>query len=308
MKNSNNELAAAVWRIIENLHSLAGSVTSLANDTRSLGGDTERDRETFLDAIVPTIESVASVLDENMTTAALSARAVKEVVAAAGTMVLLVDEIENFGAEMKVIALNASIESVHVKAGGSSLGVIADSIQDLARESLIQTNELAAGLTAITESAKTLGGVNRMATDDQDEKVVSLIKDSDLILDDLRQANTTLLERFVKLDHIAEALAKDISAAASSITVHREASTIITQGIESLEYINEQFGSSNQPGKAIKTSTLFKGIQKRYSMRSERDIHDHVIDERGEKSLDPLESPSSADDQEHGLGANVELF
>ena len=308
LQNSNKELAAAVWRIIESLHSLAGSVTTLANDTRSLGGDTQRDGVTFLDAIVPAIESVASVLNENMTTAALSARAVKEVVSAAGTMVLLVDEIEKFGAEMKVIALNASIESVHVKAGGSSLGVIADSIQELAREALVQTEELASGLTAITESANALGGVTSEETADHDGKVESLVEDSDTMLVDLRQTNSTMLESFAKLDHMAESLALDISAAASSIQVHREANTIIAQGIESLKYINEQFSSSSHSGSSVEKSTLFKGIQNRYSMRSERDVHDKVVDEIGEQNFSQVETKTTVEEPEHGLGANVELF
>lgn len=308
LQNSNKELTAAVWRIIESLHSLASSVTALASDTRRLGGDTERDGVTFFAAIVPAIEAVASVLNENMTTAALSARAVKEVVSAAGTMVRLVDEIEKFGAEMKVIALNASIESVHVKAGGSSLGVIADSIQDLAREALIRTDELATGLTEITESAKTLGSVNPEEIADHDEKVVSLVNDSDVMLDDLRQTSSTLLESFAKLDHLAESLAQEISAAASSIQLHREAGAIILQGVESLKFIDEQFRSSVPVLKSSETPTLFKGIEKRYSMRSERDIHDKVIGVLGEQPLNPSEPSSPVTDLEHGLGANVELF
>ena len=308
LQNSSKELSAAVWRIIESLHSLSGSVTALATDTCTLGGDTERDGVTFFDAIVPAIESVASVLNENMNTAALSARAVTSVVSAAGNMVQLVDEIENFSAEMKVIALNASIESVHIKAGGSSLGVIADSIQDLAREALTQTEELANGLTSIAESAKALGGVNLEETADHDGKVMNLSRDSDSILDDLRQTNATLLENFTKLDQLAESLARDISAAASSIRVHQEASAIISQSVESLNYINEQFCSSSNHKTTNDKSTLFKEIQERYSMRSEREIHDKVIDVLGDQLLGSSEPNSPADDQANELGSNVELF
>ncbi len=310
LKNSGDELTAAVWRIIESLHSLASNVKTLAHDTRELGGDTQRDGSTFFEAIEPAIESVAAVLNENLATAAHSAQAVNEVVSAASTMVKLVEEIECFGAEMKVIALNASIESVHVKAGGSSLGVIADSIQDLAREALIQTVVLTSGLTSISESAKNLCGSDQEEVTGDDGNVSNLIADSDKMLIELRATNAMLLENFKHMDQSADTLATDISNSAASIQIHREAGAIIQQGVEALTFIADQFGVSSGAGASVET-TLLKGIQKRYSMHSERAIHNKVVGGNNVKagfSRDKSKTLDCEDKQDHGLGTNVELF
>lgn len=310
LQNANNELSAAVWRIVESLHSLAASVTAVANDTRQLGGDTERDGTTFFDAIEPAIESVTAVLNENLVTASQSAMAVAEVVNAAETMVLLVDEIERFGAEMKVMALNASIESVHVKAGGSSLSVIADSIQELAREALVQTDELATGLTEITEGAKTLKDVNPEDGVAQGSTVSALSEDAELLLGELRQANNKLLESFGQMDQQAEILARDIAVAASSINVHTESAAIIAKGVEALNFISEQFSVGTGSVMRSDSSSLFKEMMNRYSMKSERDIHNQNSNDRQLKRVfeKQTEEHAASGHGDHGLGANVELF
>jgi hypothetical protein len=311
LTNSGDELTLAVGRIIENLQSLASNVKMLSLDTRDLSGDTERDGSNFFAAIDPAIESVAAVLADNIETADHSSKAVNEVVSAATTMAQLVDEIELFGAEMKVIALNASIESVHVKSGGSALGVIADSIQELAREALTQTDELTAGLSAITESAKTLKSKNRDDHAEHDSGVNRLVGDSDNMLAGLRQTNALLLESFDQLDQQAGSLSMDISAAASSIHVHKDASAIIERGVEALNYIADHFNTPSGPDKSAATTDLIKEMQSRYSMRSEREIHERVIG--GENSIDQNGASSSEtfdnhEEQTHDLGANVELF
>ncbi|MBE0500119.1 MAG: methyl-accepting chemotaxis protein [Desulfuromonadales bacterium] len=309
--NSGNELSAAVWRIIESLHSLSANVKNLASDTRELSGDTARGENNFFAAIESAIESVVTVLTDNLATAADSALAINAVVSTSAKMVHLVEEVEAFGAEMKVLALNASIESVHVKAGGSALGVIADSIQDLAREALLQSDRLSTGLIAITKSAKTLSGTNLGEVTSHDLKVATLISDSDLMLTELRQTNAQLLESFARMDQQADSLASDIFVSASSIKVHQEAGAIIDQGIAALNFIADRFDASARPGKRRGDTSLIKGIRQRYSMRSERDIHDRIVG--GSKLLQEQPHPRSEkiyrdEAKEHGLGANVELF
>ncbi len=311
LKNSGRELTSAVWRIIESLQTLALNVKTVAKDTRELSGDAERDGAGFFKAIDPAIASVAAVLADNMATAAHSAQAVTAVVSAATTMVQLVEEVERFGAEMKVIALNASIESVHVKAGGAALGVIADSIQELARDALLQTDELVSGLTAITESADTLHATNRGEDSAQDADITNLTADSALMLTELRQTNALLLENFARMDRQADSLAMDISAAASSIQLQFEANQIITKGVESLAYIANQFNSPLQSVKKQGSTTLLKEMQERYSMKSERDVHDSMIErgwDKSEPSPKRRQKEGALEEQNHDFGANVELF
>jgi hypothetical protein len=307
LDHSRAELCGAVRRIIGSLHDLADSILSLAADSRTLAGSTRRDGATFFSAVEPAITAVASILGENLTTAARSAQAVREVIEAAVIMVRLVDEIDRFGAEMKVLALNASIESVHVRSGGSALGVIADSIQELAHEALLQTESLAAGLTEITACAESLDNVGLTELSLEGEKVKALRVDSERMLQTLRSANSEVCSLLDGMDHDAARLADDISDTAGMVRIHDEAEQILVRAGRALDEIADSFQSSPDAWQRVKHIPLFQQMQKRYSMQSERKIHQAVLknaqfDEATETSTDNVVTDAA------GLGANVELF
>gem|GEM_PF-5546974 len=307
LEHSREELCGAVRRIIGNLHDLGDNILSLVTDTRALSGSTRRDGATFFAAVEPAIAAVASILGENLTTAARSAQAVREVIGAAFIMVRLVDEIDHFGAEMKVLALNASIESVHVRSGGSALGVIADSIQELAHEALLQTEALSTGLIKITDCAESLDNVGLTELSFEGEKVKELRADSELMLQTLRAANSEVCGLLEKMDRDAEQLAEDISDSVAMVRVHDEAELILNRAVQSLQEVSNSFHSSPEDWQRVKHIPLFQQMQQRYSMQSERKIHRDVLgnavsDSDAEAMVDGGVGDAA------GLGANVELF
>ena len=309
--HARNELSAAVWRIIESLQALSSSVTDLSKDTCELAGTTEEDGATYFAALEPAIESVSSILAENSETAANSLQAVVNVVCAAEEMSALVEEIERFGAEMKVLSLNASVEAVHAKRGGSSLNVIADSIQDLANEALLQTETLARGLNEITHYAENLGGSGVRGSQNKSKEVVQLASDADEILSDLRSRNTGLSADLGIIEKKSGLLAVDIAETAASIRIHDEVNDILKNSIDDLVMISERFPTSVDNWEKVQHIPLFKEMHNRYSMKSERDIHLRVLQQDVEPSAKgaPDEShPGSTTPSQADFGSNVELF
>ncbi len=310
LNHARSELSAAVWRIIESLQALSGSVTELTKDTCELAGSTEKDGATYFAALEPAIESVTSILVENADTASKSLQTVVNVVCAAEEMTALVDEIERFGAEMKVLSLNASVEAVHAKKGGSSLSVIADSIQDLANESLLQTDALASGLKEITHYAETLGGGEIRGSLNKEKEVEKLLDDAEEILGELRQKNTGLTDVLGQVEKTSGTLAVDIAETAASIRIHDQVNDILSASINDLSGIIDRFPVTENVLDKVQHIPLFKEMLGRYSMKSERDIHLRVL-RQGESpkvgSHDDdyvVDSDSAAND----LGSNVELF
>ncbi len=311
LNHARNELSAAVWRIIESLQALSASVTELTQDTCALAGTTEADGATYFAALEPAIESVTTILVENSDTASKSLQAVVNVVCAAEEMTSLVEEIERFGAEMKVLSLNASVEAVHAKKGGSSLSVIADSIQDLANESLLQTEALASGLKQITHYAETLGGGEIRSSLEKGKDVGQLTSDAEEILSELRQRNNSLSDALGTIEKTSGTLAVDIAETAASIRIHDQVTSILKASVEDLTEITDRFPSDANILDKVKHIPLFNEMINRYSMKSERDIHLRVLRQAGktadsEESKDDFAGDSGSAENE--LGNNVELF
>jgi len=305
LEHSRGELCGAMRRIIGSLHDLADAVLSLVEEARELAGSTRQDGATFFAAVEPAIASVAAILSENLSTASRSAQAVREVIDASATMVRLVDEIERFGAEMKVLALNASIESVHVRAGGSALGVIADSIQELAHEALLQTEALSAGLKQITACAESLANVGANELSIEGEKVSNLRDDSDYMLQSLRKANSEVCGQLERMNADAGKLAADISETADMVHVHDEAERILNRAATALFDVAGNFRTSSADWQRVRHIPLFQQMQQRYSMQSERAIHRQVL---GETAVEEVIEKTESVGTDIGLGANVELF
>jgi len=303
LEHSRGELCSAVRRIIGSLHELADAVLAMVEDTQALAGSTRAHGSTFFSAVEPAISAVASILMENLDTAARSSQAVHEVIGASVNMVRLVDEIERFGAEMKVLALNASIESVHVRDGGSALGVIADSIQELAHEALLQTESLSAGLKEITTCAESLADIGRGDISQEGEKVSNLQADSDFMLQNLRAANHEVCTLLEKMDADSGKLAGDIVETAEMIHVHDEAEKILNRAASVLFEVAGNFSTSADDWQQVRHIPLFQQMQRRYSMQSERKIHRQVLgDAAAEETVEPAKPSNSV------FGANVELF
>lgn len=312
LEHARNELSAAVWRIIESLHSLSNSVTELAKDTCALAGATEKDGATFFSALEPAIESVSSILVENAETAAKSLQAVVNVVCAAEEMSELVVEIERFGAEMKVLALNASVEAVHAKKGGEALNVIADSIQNLANEALLQTEALAGSLKEITHYAESLGGSDIGLTLGKSKEVNKLTSDADKLLGELYERNNGLSGSLSLIEKSSGTLAVDVAETAASIRIHDEINVILKSSIDDLLLIIDRFPASEEIWQKVQHIPLFREMHNRYSMKSERDIHLRVLHEDVDQSVSENSNDSKFadknDQKSDDFGSNVELF
>ncbi len=308
LSHARNELTAAVWRIIESLQSLSVSVTELTQDTCDLAGATELDGATYFSALEPAIESVATILMENAETATKSLQAVVNVVCAAEEMSALVEEIERFGAEMKVLSLNASVEAVHAKRGGSSLNVIADSIQDLANEALTQTESLAGGLKQITYYAEILGGGEIRGALEKGKSIDQLTGDAEGILGELHQRNGTLAESLGLIERTSGTLAVEVAEMAANIRIHQQVSDILADAISDLEEITDRFPETTNVLDQVQHIPLFKEMLNRYSMKSERDIHLRVLRQDKTGTEKPKEKSTAGDTGNTGLGSNIELF
>lgn len=314
LEHARKELAGAVRKIIKSLEELAGNITATARGTLAVAGAANRGKRSFFSGMEPAIGSIASVLAEMADQDRESSKAISSTVSRMTDMAGLVAEFELVGSEMKVVAANAGIRAAHAGDGGVALGVIAKAIQQLAGELLVWTGRLAADFTAISSAARSLNNEGDGAQVNRSLKAREIMNQGTELLKILEDMNDECIALLEEMEKGSVKLAEDIAIALSSITVHHECRETIASVCDGLQ---GWFGGSRSlSGNRIKSkdSVFAREMISRYSMQSERRIHERktalIMGERsgaGRFDSDLPWEPSENYDQSE-LGANVELF
>ncbi len=217
---------------------------------------------------------------------------------AIGDMAGLLEEIISLGEKMKVVALNAGILASHAGREGAALGVIAEAIQRMSGEALALTGTLAGGCREIMTYADHLGEGENFS----EELPGRLLADATVLLQRLEEINGNLTGQLREMDTASATLGGDLRRVAAETDVHEEFTRRIEEILEQLRGFRWQraAGASRQGG-------LFQGQLERYTMRSEREVHQgkRQLPTRG-KVIDLRELRESRRGSE--LGDNVELF
>ncbi|HEX2868257.1 MAG TPA: methyl-accepting chemotaxis protein [Ignavibacteriales bacterium] len=225
--------------------------------------------------------------------------------ALAGTMAdsnRFVFEIEEIGAEIELIALNARIKAAHLGQEGAALGVLSQEIQKLSLEAKELSIEISGGLQKVLNATEKLiiSNKNDQKTIEQEFKSIDgslknslfRIKDSNSKLDSLkRELNFSLKEMKEKLDLMNEGLKYNFD---------------VLGEITSVEQILEDY-LSFALSEGIETShedkEYLKNLSSSYTMNSERKIHQSLLG-KSENSSSAPEDTAAGD----FLGDNIELF
>jgi methyl-accepting chemotaxis protein len=206
-----------------------------------------------------------------------------------------VQEIEDIGDEIEIIALNAIVKAAHVGNEGSALGILAESIQKLSLEAKEQTSSITIKLESVNSIAQGLRlSLNSVTIKDE------LITENELknVIDKILKNESEAKNQFLYLNQNILEIKKGISYFTSKINIHNKfldsVFGIVTDINKILNYIHPQIKPRSQ---RQNQDMLYKN----YTMKSERDIHDKVINNRKKISQETSNNNSE-------FGDNIELF
>jgi methyl-accepting chemotaxis protein len=208
-------------------------------------------------------------------------------------------EIEEIGAEIELIALNARIKAAHIGSEGAGLGVLSEAIQNLSLEAKELSLMISEGLTKVQSDTENLSQNNDndqaailsefKAVDGSLKKSLLGIQKSNLSLEGLKsELDFSIGEMLKKLDEIRSGL---------SFTDD------VLSEISSLQYVLEEYAElAPKAGILISSEDReFLGdVSSSYTMNSERKVHRALVSQSQENTrLQAEEEP---------LGDNIELF
>jgi methyl-accepting chemotaxis protein len=251
-----------------------------------------------INAITATLTSCASA-DQDM------ADTMKKVAQTIGEIATFVTDIEMIGSEIDLIALNAQVKAAHTGSEGAALGVLAEAIKRLSDEAVKQTDSVAATLKMINTATE------HLSIDSEEEQLGNRItfmqEEVAEILRALAAMNTELFSILTGLSRQVASLTDDVEKATSGIDVHERTKAMSDGVLASLEQI------VNQARQIVPASSEFKEnlrhMEQRYTMESERHIHEALARKRSGQAAVAVQSVAKAsynDDSE--FGDNVDLF
>lgn len=298
VRNGAERFEKAVQSIIENMQELAAGmqgmqeeITGLLGKDASSSSGTLQHIEGTVDKMLETMKVFAGQGEEIGATMSSVATTISEISS-------YLEDIEEVGAEIELIALNASIKAAHTGEQGAAMGVLAMNVQQLSKEASKQTDDVAGVLRSIAESADMLG--SRAADFLDTSQVRAMVESLKKLLSQLKEVDSAISSGFAELSRQSADLAADIKKLTRSVTFHESVSARLAQAAEGLEDLETSARSLAPDSDEQKRPERLKKLLERYTMDAERLVHEQVF----------AAEPGAAAAQEQGGEDwdNVELF
>lgn len=298
LRHAAGALNHAVQTIIESLREVAKNQSGLSAQTSGMAGVADQAGGSFFTEMEKDISVVSDALVESSKVNRSLCVAMGAVADTVGEIANFVGDIEKIGEEIKLIALNAQIQSACTGEEGAALGVLAEAIQRLSIDAIDHTGALSGTLQAIIGVTKRLNDGVCVETSGLESEVHGMVAKLTGLLDVLQLVNQTLRRSLGRMDQEVARLSADIETVTSGITVQHKVSRVLERSVEGLAGI---IGEARQIAPSSGSSINLDEIARRYTMQSQRNIHESHLD-RGASSF------AAPANEEEEFGGNVELF
>jgi len=302
------EFVAAANNLSENFQGMAVSVVCMADDTRELVRATEAGCDNRFAAVLEVLQSIAGHLEKTSNTHDLSGHNLNEVNTGIQQVSGLVEEVEYIGEEMQLLAINAAICAAHAQLKGAGLDVIAQNIQLVAEEACRHALTLAKKCGTITEHARHLQDVEQ-ETSASSGNVEKLLQEAQERMANLDDSCLSLADLAGRVGRDATGLSEEVSSIVHTIDIGEIFQGELTPVLEKLDAMSRWAGQDTSNVDSASLEILFDELELCYTMASERKLHQSFLDSQLlNESVDSIEEDEWAENRQHGLGDNVDLF
>lgn len=273
LTHTRDEIVSAVEGIINNLDIIVLNINEMANQTGLMTGVKNNNNSSFLTEMDLAINNVTKSLQESISECTEIGQelfsTVTTVVRSVEDMGSFIKEIENIGAEIELLSLNARIKSAHTQEEGVGLSVIAEAIQGLSEDMCNKTSEVSKTLRSMAAAVQddlSFGIDTVVSQRNKDSK--DMVNNLNILGDSLHNINSQVSILMNDLDKIETKLARDIENSSAGITVHKRVHSILEEVITDLNEITGEFGTGGEHN-----YEAYKKLESRYTMHSERNVH-----------------------------------
>ncbi|MFW6324872.1 MAG: hypothetical protein ACOC0U_07395, partial [Desulfovibrionales bacterium] len=293
-------LVNAVENILENIRKVAENVERISEEmTVSLGMEEDSGRST-LTQVGTSIAAVAHCMEDFAARGSSIGKTMQKFVALVENMSSFVTEIEEVGAEIELISLNASVKAAQAGSEGAALGVLAVSIQGLSLQARKHTMEISSILNVMSGTAERLQKASDKLMDIT--PIQAVLRRQKEAMGSLHDVNDKLFQRTQEMSAQGKRLSAEIRRQADSIRFHKELDRELSLSGQGIERKSKALKEYLPKGNIRIESESLREIFDRYTMDAERIIHGSTD---GEDHMDGQDQTWS---DESEFGENIELF
>jgi len=275
LRQAQEMFSGAVDELIGNLDDIGHGIGGLHGKITAVAYADTRGGGSILDAIRHHIAEVMNVMRTTSTQISETSKTMSHMAETISTVSTFVRGIEDIGAEIELIALNARVKAAHTGDQGRTLGVIAMEIQNLSLSARARTATVAEILNQISAVADRLSSLARSS--DVSETVGALQGRFETVLSQLSGLDAKLEKDIRHLSGLGMGLVSQIGTLTSSIRFHELVSEQLLTLEKEIKTLEDRFvpfaaqlDSAGQPEKLREQLS-------RYTMDSERLVHLSVL-------------------------------
>jgi methyl-accepting chemotaxis protein len=280
LQNARDEFVSAVLDIIGNLGNVEKDIDDIYGEITSVLGEETIFSNNSLNNVKAELTSIKTGLNKNGEIGQKIAFSIKSIVDIVDDLTKNVLEIEEVGTEIELIALNAIVKAARTGSEGAALGVLAESIQKLSFTAKSHTGFTSKILKDISDtSLKLKENIGTNYFDDASSRFVTTNKKISEIIQSIEQLGNEAGTVLKKVNINATQLKKEIQYTVNNITIHKTFQIKITQLIGELDLVIDEIKQKDvlKSDRKLHTQELLN----KYSMNSERNIHNQFIDNAG---------------------------
>ncbi len=302
LKQSRNKITDAVDDIIKNMREISSSVSHMLSDTQQIAWASDIDGLAFMEEIDSGIGSVVNGLTNTSREQLEMEKTMQSVSATVENMSGFVMDIERLGQELQLIALNARIKAAHIGLEGAALDTISGSIYELSKNSRHDTRAISEILTDVVNTAQQFASRSDSGISQQEQVAMEMSEKLKQFLESLHATGDQVLGVLSEVSMLGNRLANQISDTADSIDFHLELNARITDEIKNLDDIAGKAQDICGTRSSSHDSQYIAQLKQRYTMQSEREIHQEQLKE------DNTHETAASENDESEFGDNVDLF
>jgi methyl-accepting chemotaxis protein len=294
LTHAKDELVSAIERVITNLHQIVSLLADMSREAATLTAVTGSDGASFLSELNDSVSLVMGSFVANEETGRGLSAAVTSVTGMVEKLMAFVDDIEEIGSEIELIALNAQIKASHKEEDGGALGVLAEAIRNLSDDAGPQTLIMTDALKGVRDYALDLDALW------SDSGSIRPIKEQmQDLLEALGRSHQTLVRCLDGLDKKSSGLTRAIETAVRGITAHDRANKVMGGIIQAVERLLPCDSRAADHAERTTGNDYMDLVANRYTMDQERHVHQSYLS--GTQGV-------SGEARDGDFGNNVELF
>jgi methyl-accepting chemotaxis protein len=244
----------------------------MSNDAARLISSSGSEKRSFVAELSGSISTLVSAFRANEQAGRDLAAAVGSVTGMIRELSAFVNDIEEIGSEVRLIAINAQIKAARVAEDGGALGVLAEAIRNLSDHATEQTLVMADTLREVGDAAIEL---HRIGSGEEDavDRIDSIKENVKELLSSLRESDDNLVSLLNDLDRTAQTLTRDIEAVMKGITAHSRTTEVVRGVVDGLRNLVAGAQGRDLP-ETPKGKRYLEELMGMYTMVQERHIHE----------------------------------